>query len=274
MTIRFFRPPPALAGVVAWIYEHESAPAELGDLRWLIVPDGHVKLILPLSGDIVCTIGERRSDHPASRLILSGMRSLPGYLAFPRPVHALGVIIKPQAAYRLFDGHADVANRTLEASDVLGREVLRWQEDLGTLRRTEDRVAALEQMLSDRLAQSPRRDPAFEHAVRALSGREPVSVTALARSLGWSTRKLERRFRERLGLPPKRLASILRFHRSYARLRKNARWRAVTESPYYDQSHFLKEFQAYTGLTLGAYARASDYGRVYIPPPDSYSGVT
>lgn len=274
MTIRFFKPAPALAEVVAWIYEHQSGPAELGELRWLIVPDGHVKLIFPLSGDIVCTIGERRSEHRASRLILSGMRSLPGYLAFPRPVHAMGVILKPQAAYRLFDGHADVVNRTLDASDVLGRDVLRWQDRLGGLERTEDRVALLERMLCDRLARSSRRDPAFEHAVLALSAREPASVSALARSLGWSTRTLERRFRERLGLAPKRLASIRRFHRLYERLRKDACWHAVADSPYYDQSHFLKEFQAYTGLTLRAYARASDYGRVYIPPSERYSGVT
>jgi methylphosphotriester-DNA--protein-cysteine methyltransferase len=132
-------------------------------------------------------------------------------------------------------------------------------------RRSEDRVAALEEILCARLARCAGRDLAFEHAIRALSLREPPTVCQLAGSLGWSTRKLERRFAQRLGVAPKRLASILRFHRLYERLRKDARWGAVTESPYHDQSHFLKDFHAYTGLTLRAYARASDYGRLYIP---------
>jgi AraC-like DNA-binding protein len=266
MTIRFFKPRAELADVVAWIYEHESGPAELGDLRWLIVPDGYVKLILPLRGDITCTIGERRSTHRASRLILSGMRTMPGYLGFAEGVHAIGVMIRPEAVYRLIaGGHAEIANRTLDASDVFGKQSVAWQERIVGLARREDRVTGTEDALCARLARSNERDGPFEHAVRTLM-REPATVGELAQSLGWSKRKLERRFDDRLGISPKRLASIARFHRTYARLKRDARWCSVADGPYYDQSHFLKDFTAYTGMTLRAYARASDYGKVYIPP--------
>ena len=34
---------------------------------------------------------------------------------------------------------------------------------------------------------------------------------------------------------------------------------------YYDQSHFLRDFKRFTGLTPSIYAATPDYGRFYIP---------
>ena len=34
---------------------------------------------------------------------------------------------------------------------------------------------------------------------------------------------------------------------------------------YFDQSHFVKAFKRYSGVTPTAYFRVNDYGRLYIP---------
>lgn len=65
---------------------------------------------------------------------------------------------------------------------------------------------------------------------------------------------------------PKELANILRFQMDYKRLRR-ARHGQYAEAiqGYFDQSHFLKAFRRYTGLSPTAYFRVNDYGRIYIP---------
>jgi methylphosphotriester-DNA--protein-cysteine methyltransferase len=60
---------------------------------------------------------------------------------------------------------------------------------------------------------------------------------------------------------------VFRFHAVYRELRNVAggRYTDFLLDHYYDQSHFLKNFKRYTGLTPRAYVNVSDYGRIYIP---------
>ena len=267
--MRFIRPQRELSDVVSRIYAHDVAGAPADAPSWLIVPDGDIKLIFPIRGDIRCTIGTRARRHPASRLIVSGMRTEAGSLAFPEGVDAVGVIIRPEAAYRLFDvPHDELANRTLDGEEVFGAAARRWQEELANLKTHEDRIAALQGRLSEWLRGRERRDAAFEFAVgRLRQCQGHVRVEDVARQIGWSRRHLERRFREYVGVGPKTLASVLRFHAAYKRLRRpgaNRHGEAVRDA-YFDQSHFLKEFKRFTGMTPRLYTASRDYGRLYIP---------
>ena len=64
MSIRFFQPWAALRDVIVRIYAHESPAADVAEPRWLIVPDGEIKLIFPFEGDIACTIGDITRRRP------------------------------------------------------------------------------------------------------------------------------------------------------------------------------------------------------------------
>jgi hypothetical protein len=46
---------------------------------------------------------------------------------------------------------------------------------------------------------------------------------------------------------------------------EHARWHQHNNMLYFDQSHFLKAFRQYTGVTPRAYSATSDYGFIYIP---------
>lgn len=297
MSIQFFQPWPSLRDVIARIYAHQSPALEVAEPRWLIVPDGDIKLIFPFEGDIACTIGDTTRRHRAARVIVSGMRTLPGRLEFPEGVAAIGVIIRPEAIYRLIDiPHHELSNRTLDGEEVLGPAIARgWADDwlnAGGLAAQVERIQAAIHARLIALAGRVRREPAFEHAVRRLrqsSGR--VRIEALAEEVGWSRRHFARRFHERAGVSPSALSGVLRFHAVYKRLRDvtagaaNAAHAANAASAsytgralpavasgliydyYYDHSHFLKDFKRYTGATPRVYLRDSghDYGRLYIP---------
>jgi AraC-like DNA-binding protein len=269
MGIRFFRPREELRDVVDRIYVHEGGDAALASARWLIVPDGEIKLIFPYRGDIRCTIGDSERTHAASRLVVSGMRTEPGTLSFPTGVAAIGLVLKPESAHRVLAVPMhEIANRSLSADDVFGNASRRWEERLIELGREEDRIDWIQTIVRDLIRRRDRRDPLVEHAARRLREREgSVRIAELARELGWSRRQLDRKFRERIGIGPKSLASVLRFHGAYKRLRAvaaGARYDRFLYERYYDQAHFLKDFTRYTGGPPRAYRTANDYGRFYV----------
>src|SRR5262245_57476914 len=269
MGIRFFPPCEQLRGIVARFYTHESDASSPGDPRWLIVPDGDIKLIFPFSGAISCQIGARGRLHAASRLIVSGMRTQPGNLSFPSGVNAIGVIIRPEAAYTLLPvPHSEITDTTFDAEEILGARARWLQEELMELPRAEDRVAHLQTRLCAWARARQARDLPFEYAVsqvRRYEGR--IRIDILAQDVGWSRRRLERRFLEHAGVSPRALASIVRFNAVYKRMRHVATggYATLIQDHYFDQSHFLKAFKRYAGMTPRAYAGSRDYGTVYIP---------
>jgi AraC-like DNA-binding protein len=268
--IRFFPPIRELADVVTRIYAHDSGLASPGDpASWLIVPDGEIKLIFPIRGDITCTIGDRARRHRTARLIVSTMRTAPGRLWFPDGIDAIGVIVRPEAAYRLFDGpHHELTNCTFDGEEMFGTSARRWQEELANMPAREDRISALQQQLWAWLCRRDRRDRAYEFAVRRLRQAEgSIRIEDVALQLGWSRRHLERRFREHVGVGPKTFAAILRFHAVYKRVRRAGpgTYGDAIGDAYFDQSHFLKEFKRFTGTSPRTYTRAADYGSLYIP---------
>jgi AraC-like DNA-binding protein len=291
VSIRFFQPWPSLRDVIVRIYAHESPASEVAEPRWLIVPDGEIKLIFPIEGDIACTIGDATRRHRAARVIVSGMRTLPGRLEFPHGVAAIGVIIRPEAVYRLIDiPHHELANRTLDGEEVLGSAMARqWADDwlnagstngsgsgaeAGALTARVERIQAAIHARLIALGGRVRREPAFEYAVRRLrQSSGGVRIEALADEIGWSRRHVARQFTALAGVSPSALAGVVRFHTVYRQLR-DATTKALPAVAsgliydyYYDHSHFLKDFKRYTGATPRGYLRDSghDYGRLYIP---------
>ena len=269
MGIRFYPPREELRDIVARIYAHDTNASTPQDWRWLIVPDGDVKLIFPFAGAIRCRIAATERLHAASRLIISGMRTEPGVLSFPNGVSAIGVILRPHSAYRLFGfPQTGIVNRTFDGEEIFDGFARRLQDELMLLPREEDRVARLQVRLQEWLRLRDRHDLRFEHAVCRIKQHEGrVGIEALARDVGWSCRQLERKFLEHLGVGPKDLASVLRFHAVYRRMRRVAggRYASFVQDHYFDQSHFLKAFKRYTGITPRVYSGTHDYGHVYIP---------
>ena len=180
------------------------------------------------------------------------------------------MVLRPEAAHRLFDAPMhEISNRTLDGEEVFGSAAREWEEALANSARVEDRLERIQTGIRDLLKRRDRSDPLLEHAVGRLRRHQGrVGIEALARELGWSRRQLDRRFLDRIGIGPKSLASVLRFHAVYKLVRgrttRYAHDRFLYDY-YYDQSHFLKDFKRYAGSAPREYQKSSDYGRFYVP---------
>ena len=112
-------------------------------------------------------------------------------------------------------------------------------------------VGALEERL---LARIGRRSEASVAAARLVSTGGTGAMDALA----LPARRLERRFRAEVGMAPKRLARVLRFHevvRSLDRGSEPAWAMLALDAGYYDQAHMIRDFRQFAGITPGAYMR-------------------
>jgi AraC-like DNA-binding protein len=120
--------------------------------------------------------------------------------------------------------------------------------DLHLAAPAEPTLAALARFLLERLPRGP--EPRLAHAVRALLGEAPPSVSALADELGWSRQHLGRRFRDEVGVGPKELARVARVQRAVDRLqrRRGTVAAAAAELGYFDQAHLAHDFRALVGL--------------------------
>lgn len=85
-----------------------------------------------------------------------------------------------------------------------------------------------------------------------------LNLDQLASNHYTSRRKVERLFREEVGLSPHRLRLLLRVNRARS-LIKQRPGRSLTEiglvCGYYDQAHFIRRFEKVAGVTPGQYQR-------------------
>lgn len=86
-----------------------------------------------------------------------------------------------------------------------------------------------------------------------------VSLDEVAFQTGLSARQFRRVCLQQTGISPKLLARVLRFRKALARVRGQAGEHAglAADCGYFDQSHFIAEFQRFTGQTPAAYLRAA-----------------
>jgi methylphosphotriester-DNA--protein-cysteine methyltransferase len=112
-------------------------------------------------------------------------------------------------------------------------------------------VPTLEALLLSRLRNFEQKLNAVVAVVRRIvAQRGCVRVAEILRGQSLGLRQLERRFNEVVGLPPKRLARIIRFHSAlesiYAHPRQELT-RIAYDHGYSDQAHFIHECKVLSG---------------------------
>lgn len=76
------------------------------------------------------------------------------------------------------------------------------------------------------------------------------SVNNLAKYYGYSTRTLERHFKEMIGISPKKFLQVKRFQQAFKQLQTGLPLGNIFANDYYyDQSHFIHEFKQFSGCT-------------------------
>lgn len=256
VTYREYPPSPRLAPWVAcyWMLTAGSAHADPVPNR--ILPDGCADIILDMTGGAGV-----RSDTALAELpfVVGAMRTASLHTVIPGTA-LLGVRFRPGGAYPFLRVPlAELTDLQVGLDDL-------WREMAGELRErvlaaavTAERIGTVERLLLGRLERSEAgADRVVIGAIGAIDAAHgAITVNELERTLGVGRRTLERRFAERVGIPPKLYCRIARLRRLLPAIDGDARepdWMAmVVRGGYYDQSHLIAEVKGLTGLSPTAF---------------------
>lgn len=222
-----------------------------------ILPKGVAELIFDLSTD---DVHFRKHGQVARmpRCVLNGLNLTPVDLLHQRGHSFLGIQLEAPAVRCLFGVPThELTDRVVDA-ELLSRELTPLWHQLAERTTFEERVGLLMPWLDKAL---------HSHGTGAL--RSPwsvlcetpagsrLSVKESARRYGCSERHFRRQCVEWLGVGPERFVSYRRYlgalkllHDATCRLTEVA-----LSAGYYDQSHFIRDFRAFAGLSPGHYRR-------------------
>ena len=172
-----------------------------------ILPDGCMELVLSLGASFQRCHEDGRVEPQPSRMLVGQMDHAVTVRA-GGPVDVVGVRFHPSGAHPLFRfSMGSLANRlvplaeAVDLPDFLAGEI-----------RIHERKRALDANLIPRFERSMQSDSGLERAIASVVEAEGrIGVDRLAQDMGIGPRQLERMFRERVGIGPKRFARILRF---------------------------------------------------------------
>lgn len=208
--------------------------------------------------------GDDPAAEPFPTASVNGVLLGPQVVVSPRTrVRVLGIGIRPAGAHALLGGAVpDLTGVTVDLRDILGAQAEalagRCHE-----RSNEDALLEAAQFVEGRLARTSDPDDAITWVADRLEATAgTAAIGRLAEKAGISTSTLARRFRERTGLTPKRMARIHRFRRVLDALHVGA-CRSLSslalDAGYYDQPHMNAEFRELAGLSPTEYLAATPY---------------
>jgi AraC-like DNA-binding protein len=179
---------------------------------------------------------------------------------WPPNVRLFGVHFKPGGAYPLLGLPLSEMNSQVVPLDALwGHGASEIRERLHAAPTIQAGFALLEKLLLARLCEAPYSLGMVQHAITEIYHHHgALSIRALSDQIGISQSYLGTQFKQFVGVPPKEVARFYRFAHAL-RLIDVAQpvdlTRIAHQSQFYDQSHFNKDFVAFTGLCPSEYVQ-------------------
>jgi AraC-like DNA-binding protein len=230
--------------------------------RERILPSGTIELVVNLRDDEIRTYDPSDPDRCTrySGAVVSGAYSR--FFVIDPFQHAsiLGVHFRPGGAFPFLGLPADeLADTHVDLETLWGPAAVELRERLRAAATAAERFSLLEQALLSRLAHSPVHHGAVSVALEAFepTGSE-VRVRDVAGLVGLSHRRLIQVFAAEVGMTPKVYCRVRRFQRARAMVRNAAvpDWaRVAVDCGYFDQSHLIRDFLAFSGLSPADYLR-------------------
>ncbi|MFF4773662.1 helix-turn-helix domain-containing protein [Microtetraspora fusca] len=274
-TAEFVRrcPAPPLRGYVDDYIGYREAGVPPARHRGLPAP--YLTLIVTLDDPLVVDAHPDPLAAPgAYDTLVGGLHTSPALISHDGRQSGVQLALTPLGARVLLGVPAgELSGADLDGTDVLGGVADELRERLLEATGWPERFAVLDTMLSTLTGSEPGAGPG--RGLRPGSGTKAavpaevawawrrlletgggLTVSDLAREVGWSTRYLGRRFREEIGLGPKEAARVVRFDRA----RRTLQHQAAAGAPptlaalaasfgYYDQAHLAREFGALAGCS-------------------------
>ncbi|MBC8085102.1 MAG: helix-turn-helix transcriptional regulator [Hymenobacter sp.] len=234
----------------------------------IVFPTGDMEAIFNLESETWQTFGENKF-HKTPPVELWGQVTRPLAIRLAGQQTLLGIKFFTHSAAFFFDeGLNEFNNRVYDLREVLGNSVKVLHSQLLEERETKARIALIEQFLQKRLLNCGKKTATIARVgslLRSIENTEVKPAGSAEQSLGLvasqhgiTPRYLHKLVQQHTGLSPREFKKIRRFQSSLGLI--DAHRQPLTtiahECGYFDQSHFIRDFKSFTGLTPSAYLDA------------------
>jgi AraC-like DNA-binding protein len=257
MIARIYIPPSPLSRFVRliWYYDGYEQPHP----KERLLPDGSMSLVLNLRDDLVRTYDSR--DHSkVSRIpghVFSGARSGFFVVDTANMLQTIGVQFHPGGAFPFLRMPAsEVSEQTLTLDQLWGAEGADLRARVLETTTPEHKFRLLEQWLLQRLTRPLERNPAVAYALQQFQVSPSLAVGRMVDKIGFSQRHFIQLFTTEVGLTPKVFSRVRRFQQAVTTIGncKTVDWVSLAlECGYYDQAHFIHDFETFSGITPATY---------------------
>ncbi len=253
MDYQTFKPHPDLESIVKCYWTLE-VPFQEENQRQLILPDGCVDMCFTLGEDIKRYTGEDDFIIQPRNMLL-GQITEPFYIEPTGYVNTFAVRFYPYGFANFIDiPLKELGNKETSLMDVFGdKKTEKLIEHINQGQSTIDRIDIVERFLIEKLMDKVIINNVVKSTIDNMllsKGRQSLLVI-LTDNLK-KRRQLERNFIRQIGLSPKQLSKVIRLQATLQML-LNQTTETLTdiayENEYHDQSHFIKDFKEFTGLT-------------------------
>ncbi len=234
--------------------------------RVTALSEGHEAFMHPTGGyGIVFNFGDAlQLDHMtvSDPIFLDGANTISRKAGFSGQVDLLGIRFREGGAFPILGMPLSELRNELGLLDALDRaRLLQLHAQLHAAQSLAARITLLEEWLIGRISLNYTRSPLIPASISLLkTGGWNRPIATLAQQLAVSQRQLERLYQSQVGMSPKQYACLLRVDRARLALKQldgQTTTRIGTDLGYFDQSHFIREFNAVVGMTPYAYMKRS-----------------
>lgn len=244
-----------------WLYEDYAGE----HARERILPSGTFEIVFNLREDelrIYDAADPRRYRRFAGALI-SGPYAGSFLSDAEEEAALLGVHFKPGGAVAVLGLPAgELTDRHVDLRTIWGPGMTTLRERLCALSGPDARFRLLEQALIERLFELPARHGAVRLGLDVLARTQGrAKVRDIARAVDLSPRRFTDLFTAEVGLTPKVFGRVQRFQHAAALSRNAAKvdWAELAlRCGYFDQSHLIREFVEFSGMSPADYWRHLD----------------
>ncbi|MGC1272820.1 MAG: helix-turn-helix domain-containing protein [Planctomycetaceae bacterium] len=231
-------------------------------LRGQILPKGTIEVIINL-GEREIRIQDHRNPDRCQRhagAVVCGAYSSAFVTEHAERASVIGVHFRPGGASPFLNVPAgELAETHVDLETLWGRAAIDLRERLCEAMTSAECFSLLEQALTARLTDATDRHRAIPIALAAFEQSDAsVQIRDVARQVGLSQRRFIQVFATDVGLTPKLYSRVRRFQRALRLVNGVSApdWaRVALDGGYCDQSHLIRDFRAFAGLTPEEYLR-------------------
>ena len=218
-----------------------------------IFPSNHAEIFFNL-GDVNYGVGTAKNEGFFFReTVVSGIRNCRLTIKPGKIFSLAGVRFNIFGFQNIFNIPSnEFTNQNFDAIDVWNTNLLLLREQIMETNSPASKISLLENWLKSKIQlHNLQEAKVWNKLSPKLKNASLPLQPYLASLMGYSHKHTIKLFKEKCGLPPKMIQRIFRFNKVLMHAQTSGlNWTALShEAGYTDQSHFIKDFKQFTGLT-------------------------